>query len=74
MVHKFRINFRIHYLTLYELYAKKIMFGILEHVLVSVSVIKIVRLKIFFLKKYTCVKIPIGDSVITCDQVMDTPS
>ena len=28
----------------------------------------------FLKKKYTCVKIPIGDSVITYDQVIDTPS
>ena len=50
---------------------KKINFGILLHVLVSVSMTKIVRL-MNILKSCTCVKSLIDDSVIACDEIMNT--
>ena len=51
--------------------AKKIKFGILLHVLVSVSMTKIVRL-MNILKSCTCVKSLIDDLVIECDEIINS--
>ena len=50
--------------------AKEIKFGILLHVLVSVSMTKIVRL-MNILKSCTCVKSLIDDLVIECDEIIN---
>ena len=56
----------------YVMNAKKIKLRILLRVLVSVIMTKIVRL-INILKSCICVKSLIDDSVITCDEIINTP-